>query len=470
MIVDYAHTPGGIAAVLASARPLANGRLLCVFGAGGDRDHAKRPLMGAAAEAGADRVYVTSDNSRSEPTERSSGDPRRPRAARGCARRARPPPRDRARARRRRAGRPRDDPRQGPRAGPGHRTASSSPSTTAPWRRSCSGAARDPARGGRARRDAPAQRRSGHRASRASSPIRAPPGRARSSARSRASAPTATTSSTPCARPARSPCSAARPLAPARGPLRARGRRAADGARRDRPAGAACMGREGDRHRRIEWQDVHEGHARRALRPARADTRHPSQPQQPPRPAVDALPARAAARALHLRARHERGRRARPSSRRSRSPSIGVITNIAPEHLEFLGDLEGVAREEASLLARLPAGRRRRAAGGRAAARPLPARGRAHDDVRRARRRRPLPHLGAGRAAGRARCSTCSASAASWSCRCAPRTTPPISPPRPPPTSAPGLPLDGSGRGRRRDRALAAARAGAGARAAAACS
>ena len=43
--------------------------MLCVFGAGGDRDHAKRPLMGAAAEAGADRLYVTSDNSRSEPTE-----------------------------------------------------------------------------------------------------------------------------------------------------------------------------------------------------------------------------------------------------------------------------------------------------------------------------------------------------------------------------------------------------------------
>jgi UDP-N-acetylmuramoyl-L-alanyl-D-glutamate--2,6-diaminopimelate ligase len=68
VIVDYAHTPAGIAAVLASARPLTGGRLLCVFGAGGDRDHAKRPLMGAAAEAGADRLYVTSDNSRSEST------------------------------------------------------------------------------------------------------------------------------------------------------------------------------------------------------------------------------------------------------------------------------------------------------------------------------------------------------------------------------------------------------------------
>ncbi len=66
MIVDYAHTPTGIEAVLRSARAVASGRVICVFGAGGDRDRAKRPLMGAAAEAGADRVFVTSDNPRSE--------------------------------------------------------------------------------------------------------------------------------------------------------------------------------------------------------------------------------------------------------------------------------------------------------------------------------------------------------------------------------------------------------------------
>jgi UDP-N-acetylmuramoyl-L-alanyl-D-glutamate--2,6-diaminopimelate ligase len=66
VIVDYAHTPTGIDAVLRSARAVASGRVICVFGAGGDRDRAKRPLMGAAAEAGAERVYVTNDNPRSE--------------------------------------------------------------------------------------------------------------------------------------------------------------------------------------------------------------------------------------------------------------------------------------------------------------------------------------------------------------------------------------------------------------------
>ena len=64
--VDYAHTPDGLRTVLAALRPHARGRLVVVFGAGGDRDRAKRPLMGAAAAEGADRVIVTDDNPRGE--------------------------------------------------------------------------------------------------------------------------------------------------------------------------------------------------------------------------------------------------------------------------------------------------------------------------------------------------------------------------------------------------------------------
>ena len=66
LYVDYAHTPDAVAAALRSLRPHVMGRIVAVVGAGGDRDRAKRPLMGAAAAAHADAVIVTDDNPRSE--------------------------------------------------------------------------------------------------------------------------------------------------------------------------------------------------------------------------------------------------------------------------------------------------------------------------------------------------------------------------------------------------------------------
>ena len=66
MFVDYAHTPKALTTALKAIRPHVLGRLVVVFGAGGDRDTGKRPLMGRAAADYADVAIVTDDNPRSE--------------------------------------------------------------------------------------------------------------------------------------------------------------------------------------------------------------------------------------------------------------------------------------------------------------------------------------------------------------------------------------------------------------------
>ncbi|MCK4255863.1 UDP-N-acetylmuramoyl-L-alanyl-D-glutamate--2,6-diaminopimelate ligase, partial [candidate division WOR-3 bacterium] len=66
VIVDFAHTPDAMTAVLKSAKGFTKGKLITVFGCGGDRDKGKRPLMGEVASSLSDSVFITSDNPRTE--------------------------------------------------------------------------------------------------------------------------------------------------------------------------------------------------------------------------------------------------------------------------------------------------------------------------------------------------------------------------------------------------------------------
>jgi UDP-N-acetylmuramoyl-L-alanyl-D-glutamate--2,6-diaminopimelate ligase len=66
VIIDYAHSPDGLLNVLTSLRETVEGRIICMFGCGGDRDRTKRPIMGKIVSENADITVVTSDNPRTE--------------------------------------------------------------------------------------------------------------------------------------------------------------------------------------------------------------------------------------------------------------------------------------------------------------------------------------------------------------------------------------------------------------------
>jgi UDP-N-acetylmuramoyl-L-alanyl-D-glutamate--2,6-diaminopimelate ligase len=70
VLVDYAHTPDAFERVLSAARQLTTGKLILIFGCGGERDREKRPVMGEIAGRLADEIYVTLDNARREPLDR----------------------------------------------------------------------------------------------------------------------------------------------------------------------------------------------------------------------------------------------------------------------------------------------------------------------------------------------------------------------------------------------------------------
>ena len=335
----------------ATARELARAALICVFGAGGDRDRGKRPLMGRVASELADVAIVTSDNPRCE-------DPRAivDEIVAGVAG-ALEVELDRRRAIELAldAAQPGDVVVI---AGKGHEQGQEIAGPQAAVRRprgrarGCSdarGCRRDPARDRRGRgarrrtRSTRDRRERDHRRPDRLAPRRA--GRPLRRGRRRR----ATSSRDALAR------GAAATLVPERRVRRARGARRAPSATR---SGARVVGITGSTGK-TSTKDI----LAALCSPARADGRRRGELQQRARRAAHALPARAGHRGLRRRDGHARARPDRRRSRRSRGRDVGVITNVGPVHLELVGTVAARRAGE---------GRADRGASRRAASRSCP--------------------------------------------------------------------------------------------------
>ena len=357
VVVDYAHKPDALEAVLRAARALGDGRLTVVFGAGGDRDRDKRPEMGRVARQLADSVIVTSDNPRSEDPLAIIGEIL---AGRGHGRRDRPRP----------ALGDRDARSSAPSdgdvvviAGKGHEQGQEIAGVVHPFddREVARDALRALRERGEGACDSSAQalvRRSGRviplgwdeiealgsAARRAAGGRRGPP-RPRRLARRPARA-TSSSRSTPASVRRRRARARRRALVPddQQAALAALARA------RPRP-----LGRAGRRRRRLDGEDVDEGRARRALRGGHADGRGRGEPEQRDRPAAHGARLEPETRVL-VTEMGMRGLGQIAELCAIARPTVALVTSIGPEHLELVGTVEDVARANAEAIEALPPG------------------------------------------------------------------------------------------------------------------